>query len=139
MPPDHDATAGQGGGSAPAVAVALEDAAHMNLLGLLLRSILERRLADPRARRRAARLRGDLAVRGGRMRVTVRFTGCGIVITRTPAARPRARVEGSLAGLLAIALGRGLAGPLVRRELKPRGNLVWLLRLLPLLRGAAPA
>jgi hypothetical protein len=134
-PDPDDATAGAPTRAAADGTVRLEDPERMNLLGLLLRSILERRLAEPAARRRAARLRGEVAVRGGRMRVTLRFEPTGIVITRAASARPRARVEGTLAGLLAVALGRGLVRPLLTRALAPRGNLLFLLRLLPLLRG----
>ena len=76
----------------PATPVVVEAPETMNLLGLLLRSILERNLADPAKASRAARLRGEIAIRGGRMRVTLKFAESGITITREAAARPRARV-----------------------------------------------
>ena len=133
-----DATAEASGRAAPGAAprVTVDQPETMNLLGLLLRSILERRLTDEAARKRAARLRGDLLVQGGRMRVTLRFADGHVTITRTTSKRPRARVAGTLTGFLAVARGGGIVRPLLRGELKAGGNLVWLLRILPLLRTA---
>jgi hypothetical protein len=120
----------------PAVSVVIEEPETMNLLGLLLHSILQRNLADPVKASRATHLRGEVAVRGGRMRVRLRFEESGITITRRAAARPRARVEGSLAALLGVALGRGLVSAWLSGRLSARGNLLFLLRMLPLLRSA---
>ena len=117
-------------------AVVVEAPETMNLLGLLLRSILERSLADPAKADRASRLNGDVAVRGGRMRVTLKFAPGGITITRTAAARPRARVEGSLAAFLGVARGKGLASAWLSGRLSAKGNLLFLLKILPLLRSS---
>jgi hypothetical protein len=122
----------------PRATVTVEEPATMNLLGLLLRSILERNLAQPAIAARATRLRGAVAVRGGQMRVTLRFEEQGITISRTPAPRPRARVEGSLAGFLDVALGRSLVGAWLGRRVSAKGNLFFLLRMLPLLRSTRP-
>jgi ubiquinone biosynthesis protein UbiJ len=115
--------------------VIVEDPEHMNLLGLLLCSMLERRLTDSAAQKRVRRLRGEVGVKGGRMRVTLRFAGDTVVLTRASTGRPRARVEGTLEALLGVALGRGMVRSLVRGQLRARGNLIFLWRLLPLLRA----
>ena len=122
-----------------AASVVIEAPETMNLLGLLLRSILERNLADPAKASRASRLRGEIAIRGGRMRVTLKFAEGGITITRTAAARPRARVEGSLAGFLGVAQGKGLVSAWLSGRLSAKGNLLFLLKMLPLLRSTPAA
>jgi hypothetical protein len=123
----------------PGASVVVEAPETMNLLGLLLRSILKRNLDDPAKASRATRLHGEVAVRGGRMRVTLRFAESGITITRAAAERPRARVEGSLAAFLGVALGKGLVSAWLSGRLSARGNLFFLLRMLPLLRSAPTA
>ncbi len=122
-----------------AASVVVEGPETMNLLGLLLRSILERNLADPAKAGRAARLRGEVAVRGGKMRVTLKFAEGSITITRAAAAKPRARVEGSLAAFLGVARGKGLAGAWLSGRLSAKGNLLFLLKILPLLRSSPGA
>ena len=122
-----------------AAAVVVDTPETMNLLGLLLRSILERNLADPAKAARAARLRGEIAVRGGRMRVTLKFAAGDITITRAASARPRARVEGSLTAFLGVAQGKGLASAWLSGRLSAKGNLLFLLKILPLLRSAPAA
>ncbi len=122
-----------------AASVVVEAPETMNLLGLLLRSILERNLADPAKAGRATRLRGEVAVRGGRMRVTLTFGEGGVTITRAAPAKPRARVEGSLAAFLSVARGKGLASAWLSGNLSAKGNLLFLLKILPLLRSAPAA
>jgi len=121
-----------------AASVTIEAPETMNLLGLLLRSILERNLTDPAKALRAASLRGEVAVRGGRMRVTIRFAEGGITITRAAAERPRASVAGSLPGFLGVARGKGLVAAWLSGRLSAKGNLFFLWRMLPLLRSAPP-
>jgi hypothetical protein len=111
----------------PAVEVTQPE--RMNLLGLLLRGLLERRLLD------GARppLRGDVLVDAGGMRVTLRFAETSVEITRDPpAGRPIARITGTLRAFLELAVGRGWLRSLLARRIRPRGNPVTLLRLLRL-------
>jgi len=108
---------------------------RMNLLGLILRSILDRRLEDPGARRTASRLRGDILVDAGGMSVTLCFTGDGVRITReAPPGRPVARVRGTMRALIDASIGEGMVRSVLSRELRVSGNPLALLRLILLLR-----
>lgn len=101
----------------------------MNLLGLLLRGIIERRLEG-----HAPRLRGDVAIDASGMRVTLRFAPDAVAITRAAAVKPVARVRGTLTALADAALGRGRLRAFLDGRLRVRGRPLALLRLLSLLR-----
>lgn len=108
---------------------------RMNLLGLIMRSILERRLAEPAALRSVRHLLGDIAIDAGGMTVTLRFTGDGVRITRDPPmGRPLARVTGSLRALIDASMGRALVRSVLSRDLRVSGNPLALARLIFLLR-----
>ena len=108
---------------------------RMNLLGLIMRSILERRLAEPAALRSVQQLLGDIAIDAGGMTVTLRFTGEGVRITRDPPmGRPLARVSGSMRALIDASIGRGMVRSVLSRDLRVSGNPLALLRLILLLR-----
>ncbi|HOX43859.1 MAG TPA: hypothetical protein PK668_09675 [Myxococcota bacterium] len=123
--------------SQPAIVVHLEEPARMNLLGLILRSLLTRNLAEPRLARRALALRGAVAIQAGDMQVGLCAEPGRLVIRRGAPARPRASVRGSLPVFLDIALGGSLLGPLLDGELHVGGNPLALLKLLPLIRARA--
>ena len=106
----------------------------MNLLGLLMRSVLEQALADPTKAKKARRLRGEVLLRGGRMQIVVAFTPGGISIRRAIGAAPRTHVEGDLRSLLEVALGRALILPVLTGRVRVGGNPFVLLRLVSLLR-----
>jgi hypothetical protein len=113
--------------------VIIDDPPRMSLLGLILGSILERNLADPRRQRAAQRLHGEIVVQAGEMVVTLRC-GDGVVrICRGAADRPRASIRGALHTLIELALGGSMIGPVLARRLRPRGSLPALLRLRRLL------
>ena len=114
-----------------AASVTLAAPERMNLLGLLLCGLLERRLA-----RRPTRLRGDVVLGAGDMRVTARFTGAGVELTRDPPVRAVASVLGTPAALLEVARGRGLLRAWSRGRLHARGRPLALLRLFLLFREA---
>jgi hypothetical protein len=117
-------------GHLPAVAVAQPE--RMNLLGLLLRGLLERRLRAGRP----PSLTGDVLVDAGGMRVTIRFSGGSVEITRDPpAARPIAQIRGTLRAFLDLAVGRGWLRSVLAGRIRPRGNPLALLRLLRLFRA----
>ncbi len=109
---------------------------RMNLLGLLLRSILERRLADTRALQTARKLSGDVVIITGEMSVTLHFADGRVAITRDPPeGRVRARIRGTLPALLDAALGRGRVRAWLAGRLRVWGGPFTLLRLLSLLRA----
>lgn len=120
-------------GAVPAIAIV--DPERMNLLGLLLSSLLARRLADPKAARHARALRGDVHIEASGMQVTLRFEPSRIEITRTPSTEPRVRVAGTLTALLGAALGRDRVKSVLRGELRVWGSPLGLWHILSLVRA----
>ncbi|MBZ0271813.1 hypothetical protein K8I61_07230 [bacterium] len=125
---------------APTVAerVVIERPEHMSLLGLLMRDLLAANMANARKFKRARKLAGDVLVKAGEMVVTLRFADGRITIFDGDRGESVARVAGNMPGLLAVVTGNGL----VRRALpgvRPGGNLLFLLRMLPLIRAPRTA
>jgi hypothetical protein len=69
------------------------------------------------------------------MRITVRFTDGAIRITRDVAARPVARLGGSLTALLDATLGRRRLRSWAKGDLRVGGSPVALYRLLALVKA----
>lgn len=109
---------------------------RMNLLGLLLASLLRRRLADRRVRRHVRRLRATVVVEAGGMGVTLVFDDGEVSITRDPVDDADAVVRGSLTGLLDAALGRNRVRRVLRGELRAHGSPMVLWQVMTLLRIA---
>jgi hypothetical protein len=125
--------------SATTAMIIIDQPEAMNLLGLLLARMFERRLAEPRAGRHAARLVGDVVVRAGAMQVTLRFSPAGVLVTRAPARQPIAVLEGTLHALAdAVTSGR-VARHVRRGDLHFRGSILPLWHLAAILVGAAAA
>lgn len=104
--------------------VVVERPEEMPLVGLFMHAALEAR-RDALAR---AAPRGELAITAGGMSVTLACSAERVVVKPGVAERPRAHLDGSLEGLIEIARGR-LAGALLRRRVRVRGNPVALLPL----------
>jgi len=119
------------------------DRDRMCLLGLMLGGVLARNLARPEIRAAARKLSGDLGVTAGKMSVTLSFDSGAVTVTRGIGNRPRARVRGSLDGLLQVSLGRGPVRSFLAGEVSFKGNPLFVLRALPLMRvqpaGERPA
>jgi hypothetical protein len=113
--------------------VIIQDAPSMNLLGLILASILERNLVDPRRKQIFEKLSGDVVVQAGEMVVTLAFDQGKLAVSRGAVARPKASIRGSLDTLMRLSLGGGMVGPTLSGRLKPRGNLLLLLKMRRLL------
>jgi hypothetical protein len=108
--------------------------ARMGLLALVLARLLRHRLEDPRARRHARRVSGDVAVIASGMRVTLRFEDGHIVVhSGAPTGRPRASLRGKLHALVAAANGRGLLRSLLCGDLRFWGGLTTLWHLFAVL------
>ena len=116
------------------MAVVLNEPETMNLLGLILHSILEGNLAVEKKARKAGKIRGDIGVQAGEMKVTLKCDGGTFTIVRGFAGKTNARVRGGLQAFLRIALGGGLVEPLIDGDVKIGGNPFLLLKLIPLLR-----
>ena len=117
--------------------VTIEDPGQANLLELVLASLLERRLADPRARRHARALAGTILVEAGAMRATLAFRDDHVVVSRAAGdLGATARLSGSLAAIVDAALGRHRAANVMRGNLHASGRPRALWHLLTLLRSA---
>jgi ubiquinone biosynthesis protein UbiJ len=117
--------------------VVIADPERMNLLGLILRSILERNLESAACQRMAARLEGRIGVKAGEMAVTLECHAGSFRIVRGWEGSAQARVRGELGSFVRIATGGGLARPVLTRKIGFSGNPLLLLRLTALLRPAA--
>ncbi len=104
---------------------------QVNLLGYLLRSILQRGATHPAGQKALRRLRGSIEIGGSDMRIRLESSGGEAVISAGPAPEADARVHADLRTLLELALGKNPLGPFFRGRLRVRGK-IW--RLLPLLR-----
>jgi hypothetical protein len=115
----------------------LPEPERTNLLGLLMRGMLENRLADDRLAARARALRGDVRVQAGAMAIILRFGPEGLTILRDGEGEPSAWVRGTMNALLGLVTGGGLVAPVLSRRVRFGGNLLLLLRMLPLLTTTA--
>jgi hypothetical protein len=118
-----------------AVEIVIEDRDRMSLLGLMLGDLIARNLGRPEGAALARRLRGSVGVVAGRMAITLGFEGERVVLRRGLDARLRARVSGSLDGLLQVSLGRGPIRSFLAGEVSIKGNPLFVLKLLPLMRA----
>jgi hypothetical protein len=123
--------------------VRLDDPTNMNVLGLLLGGFLQHVLQDTTLAERARRLRGNVCLKAGSMWTTLCFDGRGVEVVRGKTASCKAVVEGEMHDLLRLVTGggvRGMAtavGPFLRRRLRVRGDLLFLLRMMPILTGGS--
>ena len=106
--------------------VTVDDPERMSLLGLILASIIRRNLEHEENLARLKRLDGALAV-------TLRFADGALTVTRAQEDKPRAAVSGTMDSLMGVSLGQGMVGPWLAGKLKTRGNLLFLLKMLPLM------
>ncbi|MFH1129945.1 MAG: SCP2 sterol-binding domain-containing protein [Pseudomonadota bacterium] len=113
--------------------IVIQDPPTMNLLGLIVGNILERNIADPKARAYFAKLGGDVVVQAGEMFVTLEFKKGELVITRTLSSNPRAKIKGALRAFVDLALGKSVFGLFLSGRLKIQGNPFFLLKMKPLL------
>jgi len=115
--------------------VTIIDPEGMNVLGLMISSLLQRRLADPSGARHARALTGEVTLDASGMRISLHFCPTSVRITRGESEAPRARVRGTLSALLDASLGRKRVWSLLSGRLSVRGAPRTLWHLLLLLKG----
>lgn len=113
------------------VEVVLEKPESMNLLGLILKMIIERNLKQGMMADLVANTRGNLRLGAGQMKATLKFEGERVVVARDWLIPARAKVAASLDTFLAIGLGKNPVIPFLLGKISLGGNLLWLLKLMP--------
>ena len=108
---------------------------EMNLLGYILRSLVERNLETPRGARALSKMKGTVLVGASRMTVTLDFSGDDLEMEVGEKGKSDLRVRGSMDALLGVSLGKGMVWPVITRRLKVGGKAWRLLRMLPLLKA----
>ena len=113
--------------------VIMKDPSAMNLLGLILKHLLERNLEDAGKAAAARRMNCVVGVKGGKMGVTIIFRKGEIILERGFPTRANSRITGTLDALLQVAVTRNYIAPFLAGRLKIGGNPFPLLRLMSLL------
>ena len=109
---------------------------RMHLLGLMLASMLTRRLQDPHAAAAARKLAKPVVIESGEMIAALHFEAQRVLVRRDrPTERTAARIRGALMVLLDVALGRRRIRHVLSGRLRLQGSPLALLRLLTLLRS----
>jgi hypothetical protein len=116
------------------VKLEIVDQERMSLLGLMLGGVLADNLALLEGAALARKLKGALGVTAGKMSVTLRFDRGPVSVVRGLEDQLRAQVRGSLDGLLQVSLGRGPVRSFLAGEVSFRGNPLFVLKVLPLMR-----
>jgi hypothetical protein len=111
----------------------------MNLLGYILRSLIERNLRTERGTRAFTIMKGKILVGASRMKVTLDFDGDDLYMSVGQEGKADVRVKGSMNTLLGVALGRGMVWPVLSGRLRVGGKVWRLLRMLRLLKAETPS
>ncbi len=111
--------------------VVLENPESINLLGLILKMIIERNLKQGMMEDLVKNTRGNLALGAGPMKATLKFEGERVVIARDWLTPARAKCSASLDTFLGIGLGKNPVLPFLMGKISLGGNLLWLLKLMP--------
>jgi len=123
----------------PAERVVVDQPEKQNLLGLLMRNILATNLADEAKYARVRDVTADILIQAGEMIVTLRLDGGRLTIITGPTEHPKAKVRGGMSALLGVASGGGVVGPFLRGTIRASGNMLLLLKILPLIKKSATA
>lgn len=117
----------------PEYRVCVLEPERLHLAGHMLAGVLRRACADPRRARKAARIRGAVAIDAGGMRACVEFGANEVRVRAGVCERPRASIRAPLDALLDVALGRRMVRHFLAGRLRARGGPVTLARLLGVL------
>lgn len=116
------------------VELKIVDREQMSLLGLMLGGVLANNLSRAEGEALASNLEGSLGITAGKMSVTIRFDRGPVTIVSGLRDGLRARVRGSMDGLLQVSLGRGPVRSFLTGEVSFKGNPFFALKVLPLIR-----
>ncbi len=109
----------------------------MNLLGILMKTLLEANMAVRWKAWFARKITGDVRVQAGKMAVTLAFAGGNITIYGEERPNPRATVKGKMKGLLDIVTGCPftVSWAVLSGAVRIGGNIFLMLLMLPVIRA----
>ncbi len=111
-----------------------EDKAKMHLAGLMIGNVISANLEDSRKSALAKKLKGDVCVLVGKMKMTVRFDRHNVTLLTRLQPKYKAMVKGSLDAMLQVSLGKGALTAFFEGDITFRGNPFFLMKMLPLIR-----
>ena len=114
--------------------VKIENIESMSIMGLILKTILERNLAIPKKYKKVQNLNATYNVRAGRMKANISFNNGEISISKGFAPDAIASVEGTLDAFMKVGTGGEFVTPFLMRKLKVSGNYKSLFPLLAVMR-----
>ena len=114
--------------------VVVEDPHTKSLMVLILRTLLEGNLKNPRTARKLDRMQGTVAVKAGSMEATLTFADGEVRIDQGLDPSADAGVTGSLGAFVKLGARSQLIRPVLNRSVRFNGNWKLLLKLMPILR-----
>ena len=111
----------------------MTDPESMNIMGLILKHLIEQNLKDASNAAAAQKMNCVIAMRGGKMGITITFRSGTITIERGTPTRANSRISGSLNTFLQVAVTRNFISPLLSGKIRISGNPLPLLKLMAFL------
>jgi len=111
--------------------IKIEQAESVNLLGLILKNIIQKNLQKPRIAQMVNGLSSSINIKAGRMKANIRFKDGDIIISSGFSERADASVKGTMSAFIDMGLRRNIIKRFLKGDVKIGGNV---LKLLPLLR-----
>lgn len=114
--------------------VVVDEPQTKSLMVLILRTLLEGNLKNPRTARKLEHMKGTVAVTAGSMEATLTFAGDEVRINQGADPAADAQVIGSLGAFVKLGSRSQLVRPVLNRSVRFKGNWKLLLKLMPILR-----
>ncbi|MEW6203172.1 MAG: SCP2 sterol-binding domain-containing protein [bacterium] len=111
----------------------IKEPESMNIMGLILKHLMEQNLKDAGKAEAARKMNCVIAMRGGKMGVTITFRSGTITIERGTPPRANSRINGSLNTFLQVAVSKNYISPLLSGKIRISGNPFPLLKLITFL------
>lgn len=120
--------------SQPERKVQIDNIESMSIMGLILKTILEKNISKTKKYNRVKNLNAIYNIGAGKMKVNVSFNNGEITVATGYAPEAVACVEGTLAAFVKIGAGGQFITPFLTRKLKVSGQITSLLPLLAVMR-----
>ena len=105
----------------------------MPIFGLIIGSVLEKNLEDPKKEKKTRSIRGVIGIQAGKMKIALNFDQENITIHPGWSGKINARCRGTLEAFVSLGLGKNPIIPLLKRKMSMGGNLFLLYKLIPIL------